>query len=85
MFAIIGYMIVVDANVSKYLTLVLKISKVKIQSFFLRIWLHPKNPIANFIVSMRARRIAKQFIEEMMNQDHVPVEEVSHDLPQDGQ
>jgi hypothetical protein len=65
LFAIIGYMIVVDQNVTRYIFLLCNLIKTKIESFFLIIWLHPRNPIANFIVNMRARRIAKEFIKEM--------------------
>ena len=65
LFAIIAYVIIVDENVAKYIILLCKIIKLKIESFFLSIWLHPKNPIANLIVNMKARRIAKKFLEEM--------------------
>lgn len=64
-FGIIGYMIVVDKNVSDYLILLYKMLKLKFERIFWMIKLHPKNPITNLIKKWEYDRIAKTLKREM--------------------
>jgi hypothetical protein len=63
--AIIAYLMIVDKNVSDYLTLVFKIAKINIERMFWMIRLHPKNPITNLLVRLKYDRIARELQKEM--------------------
>lgn len=67
-FSVIAYMIVVDNNVSVYITLIFKILKVNTQRLFWMIRFHPRNPITNLIKRWEYDRLAKELQREMESQ-----------------
>jgi hypothetical protein len=64
-FAIIAYLMLTDRNVSDYLTLVFKITRMNIEKMFWMIRLHPKNPITNLMMRWKYDKIARELQEEM--------------------
>ncbi len=63
-FGVIGYIIVIDPNVSEYLTLVFKMSKLNIERAFWLIKFHPKNPITNLMKKWEYDKIARELEKE---------------------
>jgi hypothetical protein len=63
-FGILGYIIIVDENVSIYVNLVFKIIKVNVERLFWMIKFHPKNPITNLIKRWEYAKIAKELQKE---------------------
>lgn len=63
-FGIIGYIIIIDSNVSIWIHLLFKMSIIQIQRFFWMIKLHPKNPIVNLMKKYEYERIAKELEKE---------------------
>lgn len=58
-FFIIGTMICLDENVGTYLILKLKTIGIKIQSIYWMIRLHPRNPIANYMMKRKYEKVVK--------------------------
>jgi hypothetical protein len=63
-FVVVGYMIIIDPNVSEYLTLVFKMIQLNIERAFWMIRLHPRNPIVNLINRWKYDKIAKELQKE---------------------
>lgn len=63
-FGILAYMILVDPNVSAYLTLVFKMTRVNIERLFWMVRFHPRNPITNLIKRWEYARLAKELEKE---------------------
>lgn len=63
-FGILAYMILVDPNVSAYLTLVFKMTRVNIERVFWMVRFHPRNPITNLIKRWEYARLAKELEKE---------------------
>jgi hypothetical protein len=63
-FAIIAYLMLTDRNVSDYLTLVFKITRMNIERMFWMIRFHPKNPITNLMMRWKYDKIAKELEKE---------------------
>ena len=68
-FSIIAYMIVVDNNVSVYITLIFKILKVNTERLFWMIRFHPNNFITTWIQNRKYDRIAKELEKEFSQQN----------------
>ena len=58
-FLIVGTMICLDENVGIYLILKLKTIRIRIQSIYWMIRLHPRNPIVNYMMKRKYEKIAK--------------------------
>lgn len=69
-FGVIGYMIIVDPNVSEYIVLQFKILKVNVERLFWMIRFHPRNPVTNLIMRWKYDRLAKQLEKEL----NVPIQ-----------
>jgi hypothetical protein len=65
-FSILCFLIVIDQNVSDYITLVFKLIKINIERFFWMVRLHPKNPITNFMMKRRYSKLAKELHKELI-------------------
>ena len=65
LFGVIAYMMIIDPNVSEYLTLVFKMIKINIERAYWMIRLHPKNPITNLMKQWEYERIAKELEKEL--------------------
>lgn len=63
-FGIIGYMIVVDENVAKFIVLQFKSAYVNTQRLYYMAKLHPKNPITTWQMNRKYDKIAKEMIKE---------------------
>lgn len=63
-FGVIGYMIVVDENVAKFIVLQLKSAYVNTQRLYYMAKLHPKNPITTWQMNRKYAKIAKELEEE---------------------
>lgn len=68
-FIIIAYVLIVDRNVSDYLLLVFKITRINIERLFWMIRFHPKNPITNFIKEWEYAKLAKELHKKMVKND----------------
>lgn len=66
-FAILIYMIAVDENVAKYITLQTRILILNITKLYFMVIIHPKSPIANWIWNRKMKTIIKQIEEENKN------------------
>jgi hypothetical protein len=64
-FAIIAYLIIMDRNISDYLTLVFKMMRLNIERSLWMIRFHPKNPITNLMMRWKYDRIARELQKEM--------------------
>lgn len=64
-FGVIIYIIVVDPNVSEYLSLLVKMLKIKTERIYWMVRLHPKNPITNLMMKIKYDRIAKELQKEL--------------------
>lgn len=65
-FAIICYMMIVDKNVSLFLELVYKITKLNVERFYWMAILHPKNPITNYLKEKEYKKIAESLHNELI-------------------
>jgi hypothetical protein len=72
-FGVIAYMMILDSNVSEYLTLVFKMIQINVERFYWIIRFHPKNPITNLIKRWEyakiARELEKEFNDKLSNSD----------------
>ena len=68
-FSIIAYLILTDGNVTDYLTLVFKMTKMNIERMFWMIRLHPKNPITNMMMRWKYDQIARELERELQSKD----------------
>jgi hypothetical protein len=69
LFGVIAYMMILDPNVSEYLTLVFKMIKINIERAYWMIRLHPKNPITNLMMRMEYAKIARELEKEFQNKN----------------
>jgi hypothetical protein len=63
-FSIIGIMMVIDNNVSVYITLIFKLIKVNTERLFWMIRFHPNNFVTTWIRNREYDRIAKELEKE---------------------
>ena len=59
-FAVIGYLIVTDENVAKFLQLQLQVIQVNIKRYYLMAKLHPKNPITNWMMNRKYDKMERE-------------------------
>jgi hypothetical protein len=64
-FVIVVVLIAIDRNIEDYLILLFKIVKLKIESLWWRIRLHPKNPITNLTMRFKYDKIARELEKEL--------------------
>lgn len=64
LFGIILVMMLIDQNVSDYITLIFKMWKINIHRWYWMIRFHPKNPITNWLKEREFNQIAKQMEKE---------------------
>jgi hypothetical protein len=64
-FVVVAYMMIVDKNVSDYIILVFKITKINIERVYWMIKLHPKNPVTNLMMWKKYNKIAKELEKEL--------------------
>lgn len=69
LFGVIAYMMIIDPNVSEYLTLVFKMIKINIERAYWMVRLHPKNPITNLMMRMEYAKIARELEKEFQNKN----------------
>lgn len=72
-FAIIGYLMVVDSNVAKFIVLLIDMFKLNCERVVWMIRFHPSNPILRWQINRRANRMAKQMQEELDRRRQDPV------------
>lgn len=65
LFAIIGYLIVVDQNVPKFIYLLFETCRVNIIRFFWMIRYHPSNPVTNLLFKWKYERLAKKLEKDL--------------------
>ena len=63
-FGILAYLILVDENVSSYLTLIFKIIRINTERMFWMIRFHPRNPITNLMMKLKYDRLARELQKE---------------------
>jgi hypothetical protein len=68
-FGVVAYIIIIDPNVSEYVTLVFKMIRVNIERVYWMIRFHPKNPITNLIMRLKYDKIAKELHKELIKND----------------
>lgn len=83
-FALIVYAIMVDANVASAFILILKIIKTKIDEAYMRIILHPQNPIVNLQKRWEYDKLARELHDELvkskqMSYNEPVIEEADHE------
>ena len=59
-FAIVAYLIIIDENVVKYLSLQLQVIRVNIQRYYMMTKLHPKNPITNWMMNRKYAKMERE-------------------------
>jgi hypothetical protein len=59
-FAIVAYLIIIDENVVKYLSLQLQVIRVNIQRYYMMAKLHPKNPITNWMMNRKYAKMERE-------------------------
>jgi hypothetical protein len=64
-FGIIAYVLIVDKNVSDAIVLVLRMIPIKIQRFFWAVRFHPRNPITNFLMERKYKKMALELQKEL--------------------
>jgi hypothetical protein len=64
-FAFLIYAMVIDENVSIAIVLFSKLIKIKVETFYWQIKLHPKNPITNIKKYWEYDKIARQLHSEL--------------------
>jgi hypothetical protein len=68
-FAVILYMMIVDANVAAYIDLQIKMLGLNIRRFYWLLRFHPKNPITNLIRKIEYAKILRQIEKDMKNKN----------------
>ena len=63
-FFIIIAMIIIDENVGIYIILKIKLIKINLERLLWIIRFHPKNPISNWLISRRSRKLAETLQKE---------------------
>lgn len=74
-FFVIGGMIVLDANVGAYILLKIEQAKINLRRSYWMIRLHPKNPITNYIMERKYRKISEELCEEYQSHTYIPPED----------
>jgi hypothetical protein len=59
-FVIVAYLIIIDENVVKYLSLQLQVIRVNIQRYYMMTKLHPKNPITNWMMNRKYAKMERE-------------------------
>lgn len=59
-FAIVAYLIIIDENVVKYLSLQLQVIRVNIQRYYMMTKLHPRNPITNWMMNRKYAKMERE-------------------------
>jgi len=59
-FAIISYLIIIDDNVAKYISLQLQVIQVNIKRYYMMAKIHPKNPITNWIMNRKYAKMERE-------------------------
>ena len=59
-FFVIAALMVIDKNVAEYFNLTLQLISVKIRTWFLMAKLHPKNPVTNFIMARKMKKLSRE-------------------------
>ena len=66
-FGIIGWMMIVDANVASYIDLQYQRVYIFFARRYLMIKLHPRNPITNWMFNRKLKKLMKELEEERDN------------------
>lgn len=74
-------MICLDENVGIYLILKLKTIRIRIQSIYWMIRLHPRNPITNYMMKRKYEKIAKTIYCPEYNTYATSVEDEHQNMP----
>tara|TARA_Y100000389_G_scaffold41230_1_gene35918 strand:- start:393 stop:632 length:240 start_codon:yes stop_codon:yes gene_type:complete len=59
-FAIVAYLIIIDENVVKYLSLQFQVIRVNIQRYYMMAKLHPRNPITNWMMNRKYAKMERE-------------------------
>jgi hypothetical protein len=59
-FAIVAYLIIIDDNVVKYLSLQFQVIRVNIQRYYMMAKLHPRNPITNWMMNRKYAKMERE-------------------------
>ncbi len=79
LFAILGYAIAVDKNVSDAVVLLLGLLRIKIERFYWMIRFHPRNPVTNLIIKWKYEKLAQDLHKELTaNESRVNMESESN-------
>lgn len=64
-FGIIAYVLIVDKNVSDAIVLVFKMIPIQTQRLFWAIRFHPRNPITNFLMERKYKKLVLELQKEL--------------------
>jgi hypothetical protein len=65
---IIAFMMIIDANFSRYLILVYELIELRLQKIYYMIKLHPNNYFELWLVNRRSAKNAEKILSEINNQ-----------------
>ena len=71
-FAIILFLVVSDENVAEYVSLNIELLFVNVKRYYYMLILHPRNPITNWIMERKMKKLADELCKEMQIGDYAP-------------
>ena len=66
-FGLVGIAMILDENVTEYIYLNIKLLEIKIKTSFLLIKLHPRNPLTNWQMERRMKKLSKELSQRQDN------------------
>jgi len=65
LFAFIGYFVVTDKSVAEYVNLIFAGAWLQLRKYYWMVRIHPKNPITNWIMERKMKKLAEELLSEM--------------------
>lgn len=65
LFAAIAYMVAVDKNVAEFINLFFMGVGIQLRKYYYMVILHPRNPITNWIMERKMKKLAKEMCEQL--------------------
>ena len=64
-FGVLGYIVVVDRNAAQFVELLCQSLVVEVRRRYLMMIMHPRNPITNWIMERKMRKLARELAKEL--------------------
>ena len=78
-FLVVGYFVATDESAAKAFDLLVQSVPLQLKKWYWMARLHPKNPITNWLMERRCKRMAAEMLEEFRKKGLIQEEEESDD------